>query len=139
MVYTTLSLIAFFGLIAWRFVFTGLRRRPLAREIAAAQQQHANILEQGLHVLDLVGVAAIPDNRLENGSDGVRPIAPKDPAKSYLRRIVALTGATQMGNGYVLDAGTTRVRVRNRYVSRMRDATDAKGAYEETACDTADR
>ncbi len=139
MVSATLSLIAFFALIAWRFVFTGLRRRPLAREIAAPQQQHTNILERGLHVSDLAGVAAIPDNRLENGSDGVRPIAPKDPAKTYLRRIVALTGATQMGNGYVLDVGTTRFRVRNRYVSRMRDVTDPKCAYEETCFYSADK
>jgi len=132
MVYTTLSLIAFFALIAWRFVFTALRPRPLAREIAAPQQQHTNILEQGLHILDLAGVAVIPDNRFENGSDGVRPIAPKDPAKSYLRRIVALTGATQMDDAYVLDVGKMRFHVRYRCVDRLRDVTDPECAYEET-------
>ncbi len=139
MVYTTLSLIAFFALIAWRFVFTALRRRPLAREIAAPQQQHTNILEQGLHILELAAGVVIPDNRFENGSDGVRPIAPKDPAKSYLRRIVALTGATQMGNGYDINVGTTKFRVRNKYVSRMRDVTDPKCAYEETCFYSADK
>ncbi len=132
-------MIVFVALMVWRFIFTGLRRRPLAREIAAPQQQRTNILQQGLYILDLAGVAAIPDNRLENGSDGVHPIAPKDPAKSYLRRIVALTSATQMGNSYVLDVGTTRFRVRNKYVSRMRDVTDPKCAYEETCFYSADR
>ena len=125
-------MIAFLALIAWRFVFTALRPRPLAREIAAPQQQHTNILEQGLHVLDLAGVAAIPDNRFENGSEAVRPIAAKDRPKAYLRRIVALTGATQMGKGYDINVGTARFHVRDRYVSRMRDVTDPKCIYEET-------
>jgi len=139
MVSATLSLTAFFALIAWRFVFTGLRHRPLAREIAAPQQQHTNVLEQGLHILDLARVAVIPDYRFENGSDGVRPIAPKDRAKTYLRRIVALTGATQMGNGYDINVGTTRFHVRDRYVTRMRDVTDPKCAYEETCFYSADK
>ncbi len=130
MVSTTPSLIAFFALIAWRLVFTGLRRRLLAREIAAPQQQHTNIFDQGL--LDVAGVAAIPDNRIENGSDAVHPITPKDRPKIYLRRIVALTGATRMGNGYLLDVGTTRFLVRHRCVGRTRDVTDPKCAYEET-------
>jgi hypothetical protein len=132
MVSTTLPLIAFFALIAWRFVFTGLRRSPLARGIAAPQQQHTNILDQGLNALDLAGVATIPDNRIENDSGAVHPITRQDRPKIYLRRIVALTGATQMGNEYILDVGTTRFHVRDRYVRRMRDVTDPKYAYEET-------
>ncbi len=127
-----LSMIAFLALIVWRFVFTGLRRRPRIRAIAPQQQRHNNLLEEGLHILDLAEVAIISDNRLENGSDGLHLITPKDRAKTYLRRIVALTGATQMGNSYVLDVGTTRFHVRDRYVRRMRDLTDPKSAYEET-------
>jgi hypothetical protein len=55
-----------------------------------------------------------------------------DRAKTYLCRIVALTGATQMGNGYVLDVGKMRFHVRDRYVRRLRDMTDPECAYEET-------
>jgi hypothetical protein len=139
MVSTTLSLIAFFALIAWRFVFTGLRRRPLARKIAAPQQQRTNILKQGLHVLHPAGVAANPDNGFKNGSHGVRPIAPKDRPKAYLRRIVALTGATQMGRGYDMNVGPTRFHVRDRYVSRMRDVTDPNCTYEQTCFYSADK
>ena len=138
MVFTTLPLVALFALIAWRFAFAGLRRRPLAREIAAPQQQHHNVLDRGLNILELAGVAVIPDNRFENSSDGVHPIPPKDRAKTYLRRVVALTGATRMGNGYVLDVGTTRFHVRDRYVRRMRDVTDLKGAYEGSCFYTVD-
>ena len=131
MVSTTLSLVAFFALIAWRFMFTGLRHKPLAREITAPRQQHTNPLEQGLHILDLVRVAVIPDCRFENSSDGV-PITPKDRAKGYLRRIVALTGATQTDDAYVLEVGKIQFRVGYRYVRRLRDMTNPDCAYEET-------
>jgi hypothetical protein len=127
-----LFVIAFLALIVWRFVFTGLRRRPFVREIAAPQQRQNNVLEQGLHILERAGVAVIAGNRFEYSSDGVDPIDRKDRAKTYLRRIVALTGATQMGNGYVLDVGKTRFHVRDKYVKRLRDATDPQCAYEET-------
>src|SRR6266481_1017758 len=49
-----------------------------------------------------------------------------------LRRIVALTGATQKGNRYVLDVGKTEFSVRNGYVGRLRDVTDPKCKYEQT-------
>jgi hypothetical protein len=45
-----------------------------------------------------------------------------------VRRIVALTGATQI----VLDVGTTRFEVRDRYVRRLRDLIDPKCACEQT-------
>src|SRR5258707_13696342 len=128
-----LSVIAFLALIVWRFVFNGQQRRPVVREIGVPRQQDNRFLEQGLHILDLVGVALIPDNRFENGSHGAHHITPKDRAQTYLRRVVALTGATLMGRGYVLDVGTTRFEVRDRYVRRLRDMTDPKCAYEE-AC-----
>jgi hypothetical protein len=37
-----------------------------------------------------------------------------------------------MGGCYVLDVGTTRFHVRDRYVGRIRDTTDPKCEYEET-------
>lgn len=115
---TVLSLIAFLALVPWSFVFTGLRRRSLAREIAAPEEQHKNALERGLHIADLAGTAVIPDNRFENTSDDVRAFNRKDRAKTYLRRIIALTGTTQIGNRYVLDVGTARFHVRERTLAR---------------------
>jgi hypothetical protein len=139
-----LSVIAFLALIMWRFVFNGQQRRPVVREIGVPRQRDNNFLEQGLHILDLVGVALIPDNRFENGSNGAHPInahpiTPKDRAQTSLRRVVALTGATLIGRGYVLDVGTTRFEVRDRYVRRLRDLTDSKCAYEETCFYSADK
>jgi hypothetical protein len=132
MAFTALSLIALIALIAWRFVFTDLRRRSLSREIVAPQRRHNNALKRGLQILNVRGLAAITDSSSGNGSEGVRLITPKDRARAYLRRIIALTGATQVDDTYVLDVGKTRFHVRDRYVRRIRDVTDPQCAYEET-------
>ena len=125
-------MIAVLALIVWRFVFAGLQRRPLVRPIAPQQQRHNNLLENGLYISDPGGVAVIAGNRLENSLDGLDPLNRKDRAKSYLRRIAALTGARQMDNVYILDIGNMRFHVRDRYVRRLRDMTDPECAYEET-------
>ena len=127
-----LSIVAFLALIVWKFVFAGLQRRFLVRAIAPQQQRHHNVLEEALHISDPGGVAVIAGNRFENSSDGLDSLDRKDHAKTYLRRIVALTGATQMDDAYVLDVGQMRFHVRDRYVRRLRDLTDPGCAYEET-------
>jgi hypothetical protein len=127
-----LSMIAFLALIVWRFVFAGLRSRPWVRAIAPQQQRHHNVLEEALHISHPGGVAVSAGNRFENSSDDLDPLDRKDRAKRYLRRIVALTGATQMDDAYVLDVGKMRFRVGYRYVRRLRDMTDPECAYEET-------
>src|SRR5260221_706830 len=112
-----LSVIAFLALIVWRFVFNGQQRRPVVREIGVPRQRDNSFLEQGLRILDLVGAAVIPDNRFENGSNGAHPITPKDRAQTYLRRVVALTGATQDDDGtYHLTAGGTHFLVASKFV-----------------------
>ena len=73
----------------------------------------------------------ITGNRLENGSADVGAFD-RDRARTYLARVVALTGATHMGNAFDLTVGKTRFHVRYRYVRRLRDLTDPQGAYEET-------
>jgi hypothetical protein len=127
-----LSMIAFLALMVWRFVFAGPHRRPLVRAIAPRQHRRNSILEEGLHISDAGGVAVIAGNRFEDSSDGLHPRDRKDRAKRYLRRTVALTGATQMGNSYVLDVGKMRFQVGLRYVRRMQDMADPGCAYEET-------
>jgi hypothetical protein len=124
-----LSVIAFLALFAWRFVFTSLRRRPLARGITAPQH---NTFLRLVRNLERAGMPVITSNRLENGSADVGAFDRKDRARTYLARVVALTGATQMGNGYDLTVGKTRFHVCYRYVRRLRDLTDPQGADEET-------
>ena len=131
MVPAALSLIPCFMQILWRFVFTGMRRGWQVREIDAPRRRQNGLLGQGLHVLDPAGLTLVEDE-LENRVGGAGPVDRKYRAQSYLRRIVALSGATHMGSGYALDIGTTRFQVRYRYVTRVRDVTDPKCAYEET-------
>ena len=124
MVSPTLPLIVFLTPIAWRLVF-GLRLRLSMREAVAPQRRTNSFL-------DLRAVAATAGDRFVNNSHGGDLFERKDRAKTYLRRIVALTGATQTGNSYILDVGRTRFRVRDRYVERLRDVSDPKCEYEET-------
>ena len=126
-----LSVIAFLALIR-RFVFAGLHRKPLVRAVAPQQQRHSNLLEEGLHISELGGVAVMADGPLECSADDLNRLDRKDRAKTYLRRIAARTGATQTGNTYVMDVGKMRFRVRDRYVSRLRDVTDPECTLEET-------
>ena len=127
-----LSMIAFLALMVRRFVFAGPHRWPLVRAIAPQLQRHSNVVEGDLHISDPGGVAVIAGNRFENSSDSLDSIDRRDRAKVYLHRIIALTDATQMGDEYVLDVGTTRFHVRDRYIRRLRVAADPKCAYEET-------
>ena len=125
MVSVTLCLVVFLTLIVWRLVFAGLQRRPLMREMAVPQRRNNNFL-------DLEVVVAIAGNRFINNSHAVDLFERKSRAKTYLRRIVALTGATQTSRGYVLEVGKTRFFVRDGYVGRQRDASGSKSGYERT-------
>src|SRR5258708_27068982 len=91
-----LSVIAFLALFAWRFVFAGLRRGPMAREIAPPHRQQTNILEQSLDMLQLAGVAVIPTNRLKNGSKSPKPTPPKICPKPYRHTSFGLPVPTQL-------------------------------------------
>ena len=121
----TLFVIVFLTVIVWRLVFTSLHR-SLVRQTAAPEQQHNNILEQGLHFLGRAGVAVVAGNHFENGSARENSNAGEQRAETYLRRIVALTGARQMDNSYVLDVGKARFHVRDGYVKRIPDGADPR-------------
>ena len=77
-------------------------------------------------------MAVIQGNRFENSSSDLDPFDRKDRAKTYLLRIVALIGAMQMDDAYVLDVGKMRFHVRYRYVTRLRDTNDPECAHDET-------
>lgn len=104
----------------------------MAQAIGAPREQQNNVLEQCLPVLEQAEAGVIAEDRFGNGSDDIDLIDQKGRAKTYLRRIVALTGAAKMSDVYVLDVGKTRFHVRERYVRRLQDVTDPKCGYEET-------
>jgi len=84
----------------------------------------------------LRGWLGAPENTLNLHDPGDGAVA---RARDYLRRVAALTGATQVGDGYELHVaengpqdGKTRFYVRDGYVMRLRDVTDLKCVYEQT-------
>jgi hypothetical protein len=131
MVPVALSLIPFLAMTLRVFVFIGMGREWLVGEIDAPRPRQNGPLEQGFYLLDPVGLTQVA-GELENRADGADPVERKYRAQRYLRRIVALTGATQIGGAYTLHVGTTRFQVRDRYVRRMQDVTNPKCGYEET-------
>ena len=137
MAHNSVFLIALVALIVWRVVLTGLLHRRPARRITTRNQLRRGF--SGRHLRTGPVGAAIPDNHFGNATNAVHAIKREDRAKAYLRRIVALTGARQMGNSYVLDVGTTRFNVRDRYVGRLRETADPKCAYAETCYYSAHR
>src|ERR1700730_6807003 len=118
-----LYVIVFFTIIVCRLVFTSLHR-PLVRETAAPEPQHNNILEQGLYILRRAGWEVVADSHIENSSDRGSSNAGEQRGETYLRRIVALTGAKQMDGSYVLDVGKARFEVRDRKVRRSPNGAD---------------
>jgi hypothetical protein len=114
-----LFVIVFLTIIVWRLLFTSLHR-PLLRENGAPEQQRNNIMQQGLHIFG------------QNDSEGGNSSAGEQPAETYLRRIVALTGATQKGSSYILNVGKARFHVRDRNVKRIPDGADPTWARWET-------
>jgi hypothetical protein len=138
MVRVALSLIPFLAVTLRTFVFTGMGRAGLVGEIDAPRQRQNGPLEQGLYILDPVDLTLVA-GALENRADGADPVDRKYRAQRYLRRIVALTGATQTGGSYALQVGTTRYPARDRYVRRVQDVTNPKCAYEETCFYLADK
>jgi hypothetical protein len=112
-------------------LFTSLHR-SLVRETAAPEEGNNNIWEQCLHILGRAGLAVVADSHIENGSDGGNSKAGEERAETYLRRILALTGATQMGSSYILNVGKARFEVRDRNVRRIPDGADPGWAPWET-------
>jgi hypothetical protein len=119
------SVIAFLALIVWRFVFAGLLHRPWVIQTPSLSRRDNNRLNR-------IDMTVIADNRVEPGSQRLNFLERRDRAKSYLRRVVALTGATLTSHGYVLEVGATRFFVCDGCVGRQRDLSNPECEYEKT-------
>ena len=125
MVHVTVCLIAFLALMVWRSVFATLQSRQLLPEMAARQHR-------GINLVGRAGFMVIAGGRSHNCALCVDPFEGKDRAQTYLRRILALTGATQTGGTFVLEVRTTRFYVRDGHVRRLREVIGPTCEYEET-------
>jgi hypothetical protein len=125
------SLIFFLALLAWRLGFLALRPRFLARAIGAREQANS-FIDPSLTFLWRSDSGAVANNIVQNGWNGLGTGSKKERAERYLLRIVALTGAAPLGNGYVLDVDATRFHVREGRVGQLRDLNDPDCPYRET-------
>ena len=119
-----LIVIALSAMFMWRVVFMLLE--PVSTPLLLHRKDELG-KRRGSHWL-------LPSMNLTAGS-GWRPInllQAKGRADMYLHRVIALTGATQKGNRYLLDVGTTRFELSDRFIGRLRESGDPKGNYEET-------
>jgi len=120
--------LALFALVAWRLVFAGLQWRAQVEEIIVPRQERDSLLEPRVQpcMREIAGSGWNP------GYYRIDLVDVESRSDAYLRRIVALVGAAKSGNGYILEVGSARFQVRNRFVRRLRDASDTQYAYEET-------
>jgi hypothetical protein len=110
-----LFLLPFLTLTLWRFVFTGMEWGWPIGGIDALGPRQNDLLWHDVP-FDRSSSAVVAGQRAQN----------------YLRRIVALTGATQKGNCCFLEVDKTQFCLRSGHVTRLRDVIDPKCASEET-------
>jgi hypothetical protein len=127
-----LVVVMILALMVWRSAFAVLRRRRVLRKTTEPHPHYDNALQRRFLILEQACAGVIAENGFDPCSDEICLSDRRSRAKTYLRRTIALTGAGRMDNGYILDAGSARFHVRDRYVRRLRDSTDPQCGYEET-------
>ena len=127
-----LLLVMILALMLWRSVFAVLHREHELRETARPHPHYNNALQRRFRIFERAYAGVIAEDGLDKGPDKLSLSDRRGRAKAYLRRIVALSGATQTDEGYILDVGKTIFCVRDRYVLRLRDSTNPQCGYDET-------
>jgi hypothetical protein len=112
MMLLALFALAFLALILWRGLFSALKLQRPVRGSAAQQQRRNRLLQHGPHILDNCLLTTLLERQ--------------ERADTYLSRIVAICGAEQVADGYVLDVGTARFIVSERHVTRLRNETESE-------------
>ena len=128
----TLVLVIILPLMLWRSVFGVLHRRNALRESAGPRPHYDNALQRRFCIPERAYRGVVAENGFETESDEGCLSEGSSRAKTYLRRIVSLTGAKRMGNRYILNVGKTIFHVRDRYVWRLPDSTNPGCGYNET-------
>jgi hypothetical protein len=92
-------------------VGTGTGALPVMEEVKReAKRRNIELL-----IVPTARAIEVLEQRPDDSNAVLHVTCGEERAEIYLRRIVALTGATQMGEGYVLNVGKTRFHVRPRY------------------------
>ncbi|HKW62587.1 MAG TPA: hypothetical protein VJN89_08590 [Candidatus Acidoferrum sp.] len=85
----------------------------------------------GLHTLGPGGLSLFGGNPLGGGAVSPR-VTKEQRAEAFLRRILALTGATKSDGAYILNVGKVQFQLRDRFIRRVQNPQDPKSPYEET-------
>lgn len=125
-------LVGVIALLKWRLTLAGSRRRDLGQTETPPERMNMNgAFSYGLHALSPTGLSLLGGNSLGGG-----PVSPRvtreQRAEAFLRRILALTGATLVDGAYILNVGKVQFQVRDRFIRRLQDPRDPKSPYEET-------
>ena len=127
-----LLVVMILALMLWRSIFAVRHWRNGLREAAGPHPHHDNALQRRFRILERACGGVIAENGFDTGSDEVCLSDEGSRAKTYLRRIVALTGARRMGSRYILHVGKTIFHARDRYVWRLPNSTNSQSGYNET-------
>jgi len=122
-------LVGVIALLKWRLTLAGSRRRDFVQ--AGTPQGRMNIAFYGLRALSPEGLSLFGGNSLGRGPVSPR-VTKEQRAEAFLRRILALTGATKEDNVYILNAGKVQFQIRDRFIRRLQNPQDPKSPYEET-------
>jgi hypothetical protein len=120
-------------LLKWRLTLAGdLRRRDLAQAGTPRGRMRMNeTFSFGLHAIGPGGLSLFGDSPLGRGPVSPR-VTKEQRAEAFLRRILALTGATKVDGAYVLKVGKVQFQLRDRFIRRLQNPQDPKSPYEET-------
>ena len=120
-------------LLKWRLTLAaGLRRRDLAQAGIPRRRMRVNeAFSFGLPGLGASGLSLFGDDPLGSGPASPR-ITKEQRAEAFLRRILALTGATKVDSVYYLNVGKVQFQLRDRFIRRLQNPQDPKSPYEET-------
>lgn len=126
-----LLLFMILALMLWRSMLAVMHRRDVHRE-TGLRTHPGNAFQPRFRILERASARRIAGEGFHTGLDEIRQSDRSRRAKTYLRRIAFLTGAAQTDEAYILDVGKTRFYVHDRYVRRLRDATNPECGYDET-------
>lgn len=119
-------------LLKWRLTLAGSRRGDLGQTETPQERMNMNAaISHCLHALSPAGLSLFGDNSLGGGSVSPR-VTREQRAEAFLRRVLALTGATVVDGAYILNVGKVQFQVRDRFIRRLQDPRDPKSPYEET-------
>ena len=124
------------ALLRWRLTLAGGLRR---RDLAQAEARRGRIprvrlngaFSFGLHGVAPGGLSLFGDHPLGGGPVSPR-VTKEQRAEAFLRRILALTGATKADGAYILNVGKIQFQLRDRFIRRLQNPQDPKSPYEET-------